>query len=139
MTDSAEMIQQAAAIPFREGLVCLIRSRSGKRWVVPKGMIDVGATAGQIALQEAWEEAGLLGTLFPEPVGTYVYEKWGRAHLVTVFLMEVADVLADWPERPFRQREWLSAAEALDRLGDKGLSEILRAVAERHFPDQLPV
>jgi hypothetical protein len=56
-----------------------------------------------------------------------------------VFLMEVTDEAPNWPERQLRQREWLNTAETLDRLGDEGLRGILRAVAERHFPDQLPV
>ena len=117
----------------------MVTSRSGKRWVIPKGMIEPGATAGQIALQEAWEEAGLVGVLHREPVGTYLYDKWGGTHFVTVFLMDVLDESPVWPERNRRQREWMSTAEALDRLGDEGLREIVRAVAERHFPDQLPV
>jgi len=69
MTDTPDYIRQAAAIPIRSGQICLVTSSSGKRWVIPKGMIEPGTTAGQIALQEAWEEAGLVGVLRPEPVG----------------------------------------------------------------------
>jgi 8-oxo-dGTP pyrophosphatase MutT (NUDIX family) len=139
MADTLNYIRQAAAIPVRAGQICLVTSSSGKRWVIPKGMIEPGATAGQIALQEAWEEAGLVGVLRPEPVGTYLYEKWGGTHFVTVFLLEVTDEAALWPEYQARQREWLSPAETLERIGDEGLREIIRAVAERHFPEQLPV
>jgi hypothetical protein len=53
--------------------------------------------------------------------------------------MDVTDEAPDWPESQVRQRVWLNTAEALDRIGDEGLREILRAVAERAFPDQLPV
>jgi 8-oxo-dGTP pyrophosphatase MutT (NUDIX family) len=139
MADTPDFIRQAAAIPIRAGQICLVTSSSGKRWVIPKGMIEPGATAGQIALQEAWEEAGLVGVLHPEAVGTYLYEKWGGTHFVTVFLMDVTDVALYWPERPMRQREWVSGAEALDRIGDEGLRELIRSVAERCFRDQLPV
>src|SRR5262245_41164227 len=69
------LLRQAAVIPVRDGQVCLVSSRSGKRWVVPKGCMEPGKTAGEVALLEAWEEAGLLGRLAPEPVGSYVYEK----------------------------------------------------------------
>jgi 8-oxo-dGTP pyrophosphatase MutT (NUDIX family) len=139
MADIPEYNRQAAAIPIRAGQVCLVTSSSGKRWVIPKGMIEPGTTAGQIALQEAWEEAGLVGVLHPEPVGTYLYEKWGGTYFVTVFVMEVTDEALIWPEKDLRQREWIGTAEALERLGDDGLREIVRAVAERCFPDQLTV
>ena len=139
MADTPNYIRQAAAIPVRDGQICLVTSSSGKRWVIPKGMIEPGATAGQIALQEAWEEAGVVGVLHPEPVGTYLYEKWGGTHFVTVFLMDVTDEAAFWPESQSRQREWLNTAETLERIGDEGLREIVRVVAERLFPDQLPV
>src|SRR5262245_64149962 len=99
-------ICQAAAIPVKAGQLCLVTSSSGKRWVIPKGMIDPGKTAGEIALQEAWEEAGLTGILVAEPAGTYQYDKYGGTCLVTVFLMRVTDVAAEWPENGLRQRCW---------------------------------
>src|SRR5437588_12755509 len=105
-------IRQAAAVPMREGRVCLVTSSSGKRWVVPKGVIDPGQTAGEIALQEAWEEAGLTGVLRPEAVGSYLYQKWGTTCYVTVFVMEVVDAHDDWPERSVRERSWVTPAVA---------------------------
>jgi 8-oxo-dGTP pyrophosphatase MutT (NUDIX family) len=84
-------------------------------------------TAGQIALQEAWEEAGLLGTLRGEPVGTYYYEKLARQHIVLVYLMLVTKEMDDWPEAGFRERVWLSPRRALARIDDEGLREVLQA------------
>jgi 8-oxo-dGTP pyrophosphatase MutT (NUDIX family) len=126
MADNAPWIPQAAAIPVKAGKVCLVTSSSGKRWVIPKGLIDPGKTAAEMALQEAWEEAGLSGVLRPEPVGTFLYEKYGGTCHVTVFLMTVTDVAEDWPERGLRQRAWLSPAEAVRRIDDIGLRAILR-------------
>src|SRR5262245_1611763 len=85
-------IRQAAAIPVRNGQICLVTSRSGKRWVIPKGCIEPGKTAGEIALQEAWEEAGLSGILQREPIGSYLYEKLDLTHHVIVFLMYVTEI-----------------------------------------------
>src|SRR5262245_55174768 len=59
-----------------DGRLCMVTSRSARRWVFPKGLIDPGHTPGAAALIEAWEEAGLVGTLDGEPVGNYVYEKY---------------------------------------------------------------
>jgi 8-oxo-dGTP pyrophosphatase MutT (NUDIX family) len=109
--------------------VCLVTSSSGKRWVVPKGCMELGKTAGEVALQEAWEEAGLVGVLHPEPVGSYLYEKYGNEYFVTVFLLQVTDAAEDWPERGLRERAWLTPAEALARLDDPGLRELVRAAA----------
>src|SRR5947207_14332238 len=99
-------VKQAAAIALWHGRVCLVSSRSGKRWVVPKGCLEPGKTAGEIALEEAWEEAGLLGLLAPEPIGSYVYEKDGLLCYVVVFLMTVTDEVDNYPEVAFRQRIW---------------------------------
>lgn len=127
MASSPVWIRQAAAIPVKAGQVCLVRSSSGKRWVVPKGLIDPGKTAGEIALQEAWEEAGIVGLLSPDPVGSYLYEKYGGTCHVTVFLMQVTEAADDWPEVSFRERNWVSPVQAVKFIEDPGLREMIRA------------
>jgi 8-oxo-dGTP pyrophosphatase MutT (NUDIX family) len=126
MSTSPNVIRQAGVIPVGDGQICVVSSRSGKRWVVPKGCMEPGKSAAEIALQEAWEEAGLVGVLQPEPVGTYFYEKAGFTCHVTVFLMSVTNVADSWPERAIRQRRWLDVSEALRRIDDDGLRELIR-------------
>jgi 8-oxo-dGTP pyrophosphatase MutT (NUDIX family) len=126
MAGSTPWIPQAAAIPIKDGRIGLVTSSSGKRWVIPKGLIDEGKTAGETALQEAWEEAGLVGLLDGEPVGTYLYAKYGGTCRVTVFLMQVTEVADDWPERSLRERRWVHPAEALRLLDDEGLRLVIR-------------
>lgn len=123
-----ESVRQAAVIPVQDGRICVVTSRSGRRWVLPKGVIDPGHTPGEAALVEAWEEAGLTGTLDPQPVGSYVYEKFDREHHVLVYRMTVTDARDDWPERAVREREWLTAEEAIPRLEEPGLQDLLRRV-----------
>src|SRR5262249_25750027 len=81
--------QQAAAIAIRRTddafEVCLIRKNESKGWGIPKGMIELGETPEETALNEAWEEAGLKGRLLGDAVGTYEYEKWRTNFLVAVF------------------------------------------------------
>lgn len=125
MASPAQFIRQAAAIPIRDGQVCLVTSSSGRRWVIPKGMMEPGKTSAEIALQEAWEEAGVLGVLGPA-VGTYQYEKYGGTCLVTVFTMSVSEATEDWPESQLRRRSWVTADEAVEMLEDEGLRAILR-------------
>jgi 8-oxo-dGTP pyrophosphatase MutT (NUDIX family) len=126
MTTPSVPIRQAAAIPVRAGRLCLVLSRSGKQWVIPKGRIEFDQSAGETALREAWEEAGLLGVLQPEPVGSYVYEKCGQSWHVTVFLLLVTEVSDRWPEGDWRPRRWVRASQALAHVSHPGLRKLLR-------------
>ncbi|MCI0682969.1 MAG: NUDIX hydrolase [Gemmataceae bacterium] len=119
---------QAAAIPVRAGRICLVTSRSGKGLVVPKGRLESGRTAKQMALQEAWEEAGLIGMLRPQPIGSYRYMKAGTRFKVVIFLMDVIAVAKDWPECRRRSRHWLLPADAAARVRQRGLRKLLRRV-----------
>ncbi len=133
MASSPSYIRQAAALPMRGNRVCVITSSNGKRWIIPKGLIDPGQTAGETALQEAWEEAGLVGTLQPEPIGSYLYEKYGNTYHVIVFVMDVTEVAQDWPERSVRQRSWVSPAGLFERIEEPGLVEVLRAAFDKDY------
>ena len=140
MTITPGALQQAAAVPVRRGQVCVVTSRNGRRWVVPKGCLEPGKTASEIALQEAWEEAGLVGVLHPDPVGSYLYDKGGITCHVLVFLLYVTEVCDAYPEDSFRERVWLSPVQAVARVEDRGLCEILRGVLlARVSPSRPPV
>jgi 8-oxo-dGTP pyrophosphatase MutT (NUDIX family) len=137
MANIEEPIRQAAALPLKKGRVCLITSRNGRRWVIPKGWIDPGQTAGETALQEAWEEAGLVGALEREPIGSYLYEKEGRTYHVIVFVLRVTSVAQDWPERTFRQRSWVSPTGFFEHVDDVGLADIVRLALLQATADPL--
>jgi 8-oxo-dGTP pyrophosphatase MutT (NUDIX family) len=137
MPTIGESIRQAAALPLRRGRICLITSRNGKRWVIPKGWIEPGQTCGETALQEAWEEAGLVGALEREPIGSYLYEKEGQSYHVTVFVLKVTSIAQDWPERSFRQRSWVSQVGFFERIDDVGLTDIVRLTVMQHVAEQV--
>jgi 8-oxo-dGTP pyrophosphatase MutT (NUDIX family) len=129
MATAIDTLRQAAAIPLRGKQVCLVTSSNGKRWVIPKGLIEPGHTAGETALMEAWEEAGLVGVLSPEPVGSYLYSKLGRNYHVTVYVLRVTSAAEDWPEKSLRQRIWANVERALEQLDDAGLRELVDQVS----------
>ena len=110
--------EQAAAIPVRRSgpklQVCLIRRKGARAWGIPKGLVERGDTLEETALNEAWEEAGLTGSLLGRTLGTYQYQKWGTTLTVAVYLMAVAAQDRVWEESSFRERKWMSldAAEA---------------------------
>lgn len=130
-------VNQAGVIPVLDGRLCMVSSSSRKRWVFPKGQIDASHTPGAAALLEAWEEAGLVGALDPEPIGNYVYEKLDRQHHVLVYRLRVLDVRDDWPERGLRERVWLSVEEALERTEEPALRDLLRRVFGNTHPGAL--
>lgn len=132
-------VNQSGVLPVLDGRLCMVTSRSGRRWVFPKGQIDPGHTPGETALIEAWEEAGVVGTLDPEPVGNYVYEKFGHPHHVLVYRMRVIEIRDAWPERGSRDRVWLTVEEAIDRVEEPSLRELLRRLFAVNHPDRINI
>jgi len=126
------LYNQSAAIPYRytEGQIriALISSRSGRRWVIPKGVIDPGETAAGTAGREALEEAGLAGRLSQRPIGRYTYRKWGGTCRVQVFLLAVERALERWDESDFRVRQWMAVGEAAAHVREGDLQELIRRV-----------
>jgi hypothetical protein len=88
--------------------------------------METGRSAEQIALQEAWEEAGLIGFLHSRPIGSYRYEKAGTRFEVVMFLMDVTTVVKNWPESRWRSRHWLRPADAVARVRVPGLRRLIR-------------
>ncbi|MBF0184621.1 MAG: NUDIX hydrolase [Magnetococcales bacterium] len=120
--------QQSAVIPVRyqgdQLQVMLISSRKGKRWVVPKGVIEPALTAEASAGKEALEEAGIRGVILPQLLGRFQYEKWGDTCTVQVFVMQVTEVMERWLE-DFRSRIWLDVASAAKRMEEPALREMM--------------
>lgn len=120
-----EPVPQAAALATRGGLVCLITSSSGDRWILPKGHQEPGQSLPECAANEAYEEAGLVGTPAAEPFAWYDYERAGLAYRVAVFELSEFEELADWPEYFGRVREWVTPEQAILRVREPGLKALL--------------
>jgi len=126
--------RQSAVIPYRvvdgEVEVLLITSRRGRRWVIPKGVVELTLSPAESAMREAFEEAGAIGRVSDRAVGTFEYEKWGGICRVQVFLMKVDTLLDIWPEANERNRKWTRPGKAADVVREKGLKALLAAVAD---------
>jgi 8-oxo-dGTP pyrophosphatase MutT (NUDIX family) len=126
---------QYGALPWRlteTGIreVMLLTSRETHRWVIPKGWPIKGKKPAEVAAQEAYEEAGLIGQIVGKrPIGSFHYEKrlTKKAPLcqVQVFLLRVERQLDDWPEKGEREAKWFDAVEAATLVDEGGLAEII--------------
>jgi 8-oxo-dGTP pyrophosphatase MutT (NUDIX family) len=115
----------------------LITSTNRGHWGFPKGIIEGDDTPRDTALAEAHEEAGLRGRIVGEPIGEYRYQKWGTDLDVTVFLMEVETADDDWLESGVRQREWVAAMEAMDRIAwNEKVATMFSVALSRFSPEQ---
>ena len=109
--------------------VLLITSRSGKRWVIPKGVVEPNLSPAESAAKEAWEEAGVRGSVRPESVGSYQYQKWGGTCTVEVFVLDVELPADTWPEQEQRQRRWFDVNEAAGTVREEDLAAMIRALS----------
>ena len=125
---------QLAALPWRLGKkgleILLISSRETKRWVIPKGWPMKSKKPHAAAAQEAREEAGLVGKIAKDPIGSFHYIKNlqnGAAVLcrVDVFPMQVEKQRKSWPERDQRITRWFPADEAASLVREPELSALI--------------
>lgn len=112
--------------------ILLITSRDTGRWVIPKGWPMDGRSASAAAAREAWEEAGVKGTIREEAIGSYRYMKGLPGGLkvdcrVRVFPLVVGDVCKDFPEKGERRAAWVDCAEAAARVQEPGLKTLILA------------
>ena len=131
--------RQYAALPIRVGSdgraeILLVTSRGTRRWIIPKGWPMRRRSPGEAAALEAYEEAGLEGSIEPgQPIGSYRYRKrldnGSIASIeVSIFLLRVLRQLPSWPEQAERRTRWFSPAEAADQVAEPELAAILRGI-----------
>lgn len=130
-------VQQSATLPFvslADGIrVLLITSRRRKRWIVPKGWPHKNLSLAESAAREAYEEAGVLGPVQLEPIGTYIYDKDMGGYTVPchvfVYPLMVRQHALTWEEQGKRKLRWLPLGDAAGQVDDSGLAELLHGFA----------
>jgi 8-oxo-dGTP pyrophosphatase MutT (NUDIX family) len=127
--------QQVAALPLRLRAgrleVCLVTTRTTRRWTIPKGWPMKGIKDHLAAGIEAEQEAGLRGKAGKRAIGSYLY--WKRFEdrfelvRVTVFRFDVEDTLPSFREQDQREVRWFPIEEARELVDEPGLAAIILA------------
>jgi 8-oxo-dGTP pyrophosphatase MutT (NUDIX family) len=125
------IFRQSGVLPYKieKGTVyfLLITTTSQKEWIIPKGRLEKGMSPAESALKEAEEEAGIQGTISGEAIGSYSFQKkkTGQTWVVDVFPMKVGKEMKRWPEKGRRKRIWCSIEEAVQRITNDELKELI--------------
>ena len=133
-TRKGDVRTQFAALCYRirrgKVQVLLITSRGSRRWIMPKGWPMDGRTPADSALREAWEEAGVTGTVAPTCLGVYAYGKsMGDMDelpcLAMLYPVEVKSLARRYPESNERRRRWVSRKKAARLVAEPDLARMI--------------
>ena len=85
------------------------------------------------AAREALEEAGVVGQVGKEPLGSFSHKKLLKEGQVVVcevhvFPLEVTRQRKTWPEKGKREVQWFSRAEAAKTVQEPILSKMIRSL-----------
>ena len=83
-------------------------------------------TPHEVAVMEAVEEAGVLGTL-RQDLRTRCQMADGR--FLQLYAMKISKLLKSWPEENARRRRLFPFRDALEMIGDPGLAKAVRRLA----------
>ena len=131
---------QTGALPWRiadggKPEVLLVTGRRSRRWIIPKGWPMFGKTLADAAAREAFEEAGVSGTIDPKPLGSFRHVKrnvFGSIKVeILVHPLAVKEELADWAERGQRDRRWFALKEAIALVDSKELGAMIARRGKR--------
>jgi len=105
----------------------LITSRRSGKWIFPKGAIEPKMAPWESAALEAQEEAGVVGEISREIIGSYRTGAGGdNVGLVDVDLypLKVTQQFDDYKEKGQRMRHWATLSEARRLLADPSLGRL---------------
>jgi adenylate cyclase len=130
--DGPTLEYQIGALPFlfRGGNLHLVivMNSAQTRWIIPKGQPEAGMPRQDVAIMEAMEEAGVIGSCLPT-LRIPCHRKGEK--LLYIYPLKVSTVLKKWPEMEWRKRAVLPVAKALKMISDPELSDCIRHLTSR--------
>lgn len=130
MKDSM-IIKQIGVIPFiikhgKISTLLITPKHHNNIWIFPKGNRAIKISDKKMCLREAYEEAGITGTILRHSCGKFKYQKLGNDYIVKYFPMLVDNILKTWPEDEERQRVIVSLAQAEKMLISKRMIKLMQ-------------
>ena len=139
-------MRQIAVLPYRAESpaidapirILLVTTRGTGRWVIPKGRPIGKLPPHESAALEAEEEAGVLGSTCPTPLGSFRYRKKQASGAtvwtdVDVFPFAVTEELPTWKEQQERERRWFTLEDAAAAVDEEDLRALIRTFGPREF------
>jgi len=99
----------------------LVSNRKGTRWILPKGQPEREQLDVEVALDEAYEEAGIIGRVDDSPAQVLHYTSSTGDVDLHVYTMQIGRLIENWPERFIRFREMVDVDVALLMVRKKAL------------------
>jgi 8-oxo-dGTP pyrophosphatase MutT (NUDIX family) len=129
-----EDCRQFGALPFHFGKaggphIYLVTSRGSGRWIIPKGNPIRGLDPHKVAAREAMEEAGLVGRIHRQCIGTFKLSRGRRAGSVChvdVYPLKVDRQLRSWAEADQRSVTRCDLHTALSLVSSPSLSDLIK-------------
>jgi CYTH domain-containing protein/8-oxo-dGTP pyrophosphatase MutT (NUDIX family) len=123
---------QIGALPyfFRNGrlFVVIVTNSAQSRWIVPKGQPESNMSRQDVAVMEAMEEAGVIGSCLP---GLHMPCHRKDEKTLHIYPLKVTTVLKKWPEMEWRKRAVLPIHKALKLISDPELSQCIQRLVTR--------
>ncbi|OQX28727.1 MAG: hypothetical protein B0D92_07445 [Spirochaeta sp. LUC14_002_19_P3] len=112
--------------------LAIVTSSSG-RWLIPKGHYEDDSYNQLLALEEAWEEAGVKGKIAGGPY-SFVIDRGGKAKW-KIYSVKIRSLAQDWPEKQQRKRRLVKPLEAAELIDCPDLVSAIVGIAETYKKD----
>jgi len=109
----------------------LVSNRKATRWILPKGQAERKQLDVEVALDEAYEEAGIIGRVDDSPAEVVHYKSSTGGVDLHVYNLQISNMLDHWPEDFFRQREMVDVEVALLMVRKKALRRGIKKIAAK--------
>jgi CYTH domain-containing protein len=130
--DELALDYQIGTLPyfFRNGRLHLVivTNSAQSRWIIPKGQPEPHMSRQDVAVMEAMEEAGVIGSCLP---GLRVSCRRKGEKTLYIYALKVTTILKKWPEMDWRKREVLPVHKALKMISDPELSQCIERLTSR--------
>ncbi|MFP4418421.1 MAG: CYTH domain-containing protein [Chitinispirillaceae bacterium] len=108
----------------------LVTTTGSGRWIFPKGTPEDDMRDPQVAQMEAFEEAGVEGEIFQEPLPVY-YWKGYQGFVIEYYPLRVEKLLMTWEEMKQRERKICDFEEALRLLEEPSFTHALTELSKK--------